>query len=186
MKYKLPPKQIVLAFSILFFFGACQELPENGEIELEDEDMIAATELANEYLGTTRGNFNGDLSVTVIKLEDGILKFGTDSDAINDYQEITEETITATVVPGEYVFWFCGGGLSDLGGIEFDESSMLQLVDAPSEIYDGKMWVLTIPEDIPEDGILKYDIVYQYPGNPGPPIILDPKLKLQPKDIDED
>lgn len=162
---------------------ACQDNTLSEDIDLVDEDMVAATELAEAYVGSTRGSLATDLSVTVLKFQDGKLLFGTDSDIFNGYEEITEETITATVEPGELIFWFCGGGLSDLDGIEFDETSMLQLVDAPSEIYDGKMWVLTIPEDsIGEDGILKYDIVYQYKGNSGPPIRLDPKIKVHPQD----
>lgn len=180
MNSQIRLKSISFLFAFLFLNIACQEIPVNEEIDQADEDMITANQLAKGYLNTTGARIGSEISLTVLKFQEGKLLFGTDSDIFSGYEEINEETVTATVERGEYVFWYGGGGLSDLDGIVFDEESQLQLVDAPEEIFSGKMWVLTIPEDFDEeDGILKYDIVYDFPGNSGPPIRLDPKLKIQ-------
>lgn len=180
MKYQSFLKNSLLAFSLLSITLSCQEGTLADEITPVDVDMIAATTMANNYLNSMRGKTGTEKSITVLQFRDGKLVFGTSSDDIQGYEEVGEESITATVQPGEHVFWYAGGGLSDLDGIDFDESSMLKLVDAPDEINYDKMWMLTIPEDFDaEDGILKYDIVYQIRGSDGPPIRLDPKLKVQ-------
>lgn len=174
-----------LFLTITIMLIACQEDSVKEETDLLDKDMIDANRLADEYLTSTVGRASAERSITVMKFIDGKLYFGTNTDDVHGYEEITEETITAYVEPGEYIFWYSGGGLSDLDGIVFDEESMLQLVDAPDEVNADKMWVVSIPEDFEEeDGILKYDIIYQYKGHEGAPIRLDPKIKVAHEEAD--
>ncbi|MEP1096402.1 MAG: hypothetical protein ABJG78_14895 [Cyclobacteriaceae bacterium] len=183
MKYQLHLKQFLPFLAFLLLFGSCKEEHISEEIDLVDEDMIAATKLADEYLNASKGRQGSEKAVTVLKFKDDKLYYATTADDVTSYTEVNEETITASAKPGGYVFWYCGGGLSDLDGIEFDESSQLKLVDAPEEINADKMWVIAIPEDFDEeDGMLKYDIVYNFKGNDGPPIRLDPKIKITEAD----
>ena len=171
--------RFLLPIFAIALFISCQEEHVSEEIDLLDVDMIAATKLADEYMNASRARYNSERSITVVRFENGKLIFGTNTDDYKGYQEVSEESITATVEPGEYIFWYSGGGLSELDQIEFDEDSQLRLVESPEEINDDKMWVISIPEDFDEeDGMLKYDIVYQYKGNDGPPIRLDPKIKV--------
>ncbi|MDH5610807.1 MAG: hypothetical protein OEY56_15125 [Cyclobacteriaceae bacterium] len=181
MKPNFFPKQLLLFFSFVVLSLACQEDVANEELDLIDKDMVQATELADSYLASSQARRKSDKSITILKYMDGKLWFATNTDKKRGYQEVTEETVTAYVNPGEHVFWFSGGGVSDLEGIEFDAASQYQLVNSPEEINPDKMWVIMIPEDreIDADGFLKYDIIYQIQGNEGePPIRLDPKLKV--------
>ena len=179
MKYHLHSKQLLLIFTFLLLIVACQEDPVNEEMDLADEDMIAATKLAEDYLNSPRGHHNTETSITVLKFIDGKLFYDTNTDYYWGYREVTEETVTAYVEPGEHVFWYSGGGVSDLDGIEFDAASQQQLDDSPEEINEDMMWVIMIPENIGNNVDLKYDIIYQFNGNNGPPIRLDPKIKVQ-------
>ncbi|MEP5612575.1 MAG: hypothetical protein ABJP45_10015 [Cyclobacteriaceae bacterium] len=183
MNSKSNTKQLLLVFTFFLLFGSCKEKLITEDIDLEDQDMIAATQLADEYLNASKGRQGAEKSVTVLKFKNDKLYYATTTDDVTSYTEVGMETITASAKPGEYVFWYSGGGVSDLDGIEFDESSQLKLVDAPEEINADKMWVIAIPEDFDEeDGMLKYDIVYNFKGNDGPPIRLDPKIKITDAD----
>lgn len=176
-------KQTLSAFLLLFIVFACQDdtTTEVGVNEI-DEDMLAANQLANEYLATQGGRAEDiELSVTVLKYLDGQLYYDTNTDTIEGYQVITEETVTATVNPGELVFWYSGNGLSELDGIDFDSSSESFLGDDSDEIYQDVMWKIMLPEQTdPDQKFLKYDIIYQFEGNTGAPIRLDPKIRVQP------
>ena len=102
--------------------------------------------------------------------------FSTKDDDIRGYDGVDEQTVTAEVEPGDLVFWYRGGGLSDLDGLEFEEPS-----SDPDEINDDLMWVMEVPEiELEDDEVvfLKYDILYTYRGYSGPAIRLDPKLKV--------
>ncbi len=180
MKHQLCLKHLPFFLAFLFVFISCQEDPIQQEIDPLDEDMILATELAEEYLNSLTGRSNSDKSITVLKYKDGKLLYYTNTDGGGGYKEVTEETVTATVHPGEYVFWFSGGGVTDLDGIDFEDASQI-----PDEINPDMMWVIEVPDEyeIEDDGeedsyYFKYDIVYQYKGNEGTPIRLDPKLKV--------
>ena len=186
MKYPPIQKQLLLLFALLIISIACQEesLVQKEEI---DEDMLLATQLADEYLNKTNARTESESSITVLKYENGKLLYNTNTDTIEDYQEITEETVTAFVTNGEHVFWYSGGGVSDLDGIEFDPSSQEQLSSMPEECNPDQMWVISIPEDrkVNTEGYLKYDIIYQFEGHDGNPIRLDPKIKIdQDPEID--
>ena len=66
-------RQLALIFSLLFI--ACQEdsIIESDEL---DQDMLAASELADEYLKSEKGRFeDSDKSITVLKYSDGKLIF---------------------------------------------------------------------------------------------------------------
>jgi len=179
IRYKLFSKQLLLSSAFLLLFVSCQEDAVENEIDLSDEDMIAAIQLADEYLSASKGRANSEKAVTVLKFIKDKLFYATTTDGVTSYTEVTQETITASSVPGGYVFWYSGGGVSDLAGIEFDKESQLKLVEAPEEIKADKMWVISIPEEFDEEeGMLKYDIIYNFKGNNGLPIRLDPKIKI--------
>ncbi|MEO9872781.1 hypothetical protein [Ekhidna sp.] len=174
-------KLLVLAITFSFITFACQEgnLAED-ELDQLDEDMLAAVEFADDYLTSTNGRINSvEKSVTVFKYENGQLLFKTAGDTTAGYKPVTEETVTAEAEPGDYLFWYSGGGVTDLEGIDFDAASEAALHDLPDEINPDKMWVIQVPEDI-EEGTeyLKYDIVYDFEGNAGPIIRLDPKITI--------
>ena len=175
--------RLLFATLIVFISISCQKDSVNEEIDLIDEDMLTATQLADEYLYSTTGRTNHEKAITVLKFYDGKLLYATNTDDYNGYFEVTEETVTATISEDEYVFWFSGGGVTDLEGIEFDDESQAQLSDDPEEINMDRMWMITGYEEIESEDdedvtYLKYDIVYDYFGNEGDPIRLDPKLKV--------
>ncbi|MEL7006966.1 MAG: hypothetical protein AAFN93_30280 [Bacteroidota bacterium] len=90
-----------------------------------------------------------------------------------------DETVTATVDEGGYVFWYAGGGVSDLIGIEFDASSREKLAGDPTGWVFHKFWVATVNQNT-GDELLKYDILYQHFDDDGESelIRLDPKIKV--------
>lgn len=179
MKYTLP-KQILLALSFLIIVFACQEenILNNSNDEL-DEDMLAASYLTNQYLGSIGARTDGETAITVLRYENGQLLYSTNTDTVEGYQVVSEETVTASLEPGEFMFWYSGGGLSHLNGIDFDDSSQEVLGDLPSEINPDLLWTITLPEVTDStQQYLKYDIIYQFEGNTGPPIRLDPKIKV--------
>ncbi|MCP4456877.1 MAG: hypothetical protein GY816_02450 [Cytophagales bacterium] len=181
MKHFFRSSQLLILFTFLFTIS-CQEDSLNKEIDMADEDMIKATELAETYLNSSNARVGWDTekAITVLKFKDDKLLYATNTDHHIGYREVTEETITAYVDPGEFIFWYSGGGISDLDGIEFDDDSQFLLDGLPEEINVDLMWVIHIPEDIGEDDNinLKYDIIYQFKGNVGLPIKLDPKIKV--------
>ncbi|SNS93207.1 hypothetical protein SAMN05421640_1675 [Ekhidna lutea] len=162
-----------------FILIACQDdaIVEEELIET-DFDMIIAIELADEYLSSTAGRDNSERSITVLKYHKDKLYFATNTDDVKGYQELTETSITAIVDPGEFVFWYAGGGVSDLDGIEFDPTSQDDLDEYPEEINADRMWKLQVPMDgdLP---MYKYDILYQHKDNDGTPIRLDPKIRVK-------
>jgi len=183
MRFTLPKYTLIVSFSLLFAF-ACQEdatseLQIEEEAEVMDEDMIAATKLVDDYLGLSRGISSGNNPITVLRYVNGQLMYNTNTDTIDYYQPITETTVTASIEPGQNVFWYSGMGLSDLNEIEFDDASEEVLEDDPEEVYEDVMWTVILPDE-PDttQQFLKYDIIYQFEGNTGAPIRLDPKLKI--------
>ncbi len=186
INYQPLTRQLLLFASVIFISISCHDNTLEEDLELVDRDMIAATKLVEEYLSVTKGRGNAEASITVLKYQNGKLLFLSNTDDNFGYTELNEESVTATVESGDYVFWFSGGGVSDLDGIEFDEESQRKLMDSPSEVFSNKLWVIEIEEeesddddDEDDDRFLKYDIIYQFKGNNGPPIRLDPKIKIQ-------
>lgn len=169
-----------LAFFSVLLLIACQE-DSLIEEEIFDEDLAAATILADQYFTDFGGRSNGDYerAITILKYKDGEIYYNTNTDDINGYQVVTETTITAFVEPGEYIFWYRGGGLDALEEVDFDEDAEAYLDQLPDEYKDDKMWVLQVPTDYdPEHDELKYDIVYESKDNTGVIIRLDPKIKI--------
>lgn len=186
------PRQtsVVIFFTFIFIVFACREEAFIEEADLVDEDLLAATQLADDYLLKERGRTSDERSITVFRYKDDEVYFNTNTDSILEYQILTEESVTANVSYGEYIFWYSGGGMSDLDGIEFDSVSEEFLEEFPEEINYDKMWVIKMPEkdEVEADGevVLKYDILYQYRGYEGEPIRLDPKIRVDEGDEDED
>lgn len=168
----------LLSFSLVFF--ACQKDDVIEEDPNLDEDMITAINLVDDYLNQTQGRTESEeVSVTVFKYYDGKLWYQTYLDGVLEYKEVNEQTITAVASPGEYIFWYGGTGLQDLDGIDFDEPSEASLNGDPDEIYQDRLWAVQVPLNIDENTeYLKYDIVYQFDGNSGPVIRLDPKVRI--------
>ena len=180
MRFTLP-KPLVILTLLLFIAFACQDEPMEDPVPEFDQDMAAAVLLVDDYLNSYGGRTasNTEVSITVFKYVEGKLLYRTYLDGTEVYEEVTEETVTATAEPGELLFWCSGKGVTDLDGIDFDPQSEAYLQDNPDEIFYNKLWVVQVPEDIdPNAEYLKYDIVYDYEGNPGPIIRLDPKIKL--------
>lgn len=166
-----------LAIISLFLLVACQD-EAIDQPEPVDDDMITATFLADGYLQSMRGKFeDSDKSITVLKHKEGKLLFDTNTDDYKGYQEVVETSVTAIVEPGEYIFWFSGGGLSEVDSIDFDEASEPYLEDLPEDFVPEKMWVIQIPTNIHPNTTLKYDIVYVAKEN-GIRVRLDPKITV--------
>ncbi len=184
MKLTLPKVGFIL--SILFILS-CKEQDETIRQEKItpasssiDKDMMAAIELANNYLSRTGARSeSAESTITVLKYENGQLLYSTNTDDIEGYQAITEETVTATTIPEEYVFWYSGSGLEDLEGVEFDSTSQAFLGNDPSEVSEDEMWTIVMPSEFDStQTYLKYDIIYDFEGNEGEVIRLDPKLEV--------
>lgn len=172
-----------LSLVIILLFVACQDESLTIETDDVDEDMIAATSFADDYL-TSQGAraASTERSITVLRFRDGKLVYDTNRDDVIGYQIVEETTITAYAEPGEYVFWFAGGGVSDLEEIDFDPAVDSLFSDYLNEINADLMWVVQVPHDIdPSVDEIKYDIVYQCRVKEGYSeyIRLDPKIKLQ-------
>ncbi|WP_425393078.1 hypothetical protein [Ekhidna sp.] len=188
MKYSLRNLLFqLISFSMIFF--ACQKDDEIIDHDNQlDEDMLQAIELVDEYLKTTKGRSDSEkVSITVLRYYKNKLWYQTYVDGVTKYEEVTESTITAVASPGESVFWYGGWGLEDLDEIDFDETSEQHLQKEADEIFYNRLWSIQIPSDLHEKTeYLKYDIVYQYNGNSGPVIRLDPKIRVKGGDGDED
>lgn len=182
----------------IFLLIACQEdsIVEDP-IDVVDEDMLAATDLADEYLTSLGGRAaQAERSITVLKYRDNTLLFDTNRDTIKGYQEVTETTVTAHASPGEYIFWFAGGGVADLEEIDLEPLADSLFGDFLDEINADHMWVVQVPTDVDSTTTeIKYDIVYQFKDRNeySDYIRLDPKIKLQksedaesePDEVDE-
>ncbi len=178
-----------IVFLALIVSFSCQEDTisvdqDFDQLELEDQDMIAAIAMADEFLANSNERqIKARKSVTVLKFKDGKLLFHTNTDKGGGYIEVDEQTVTATVTNGSNIFWYSGGGVTDLEGIEFDEDSQMQLVELPMETNTNKMWMVTVKSDEDdededdEDTYLKYDIIYKAKGS-NSIIRLDPKIKI--------
>jgi hypothetical protein len=165
---------------VIFFVFSCQESAVEEEQTL-DLDMESATELANEYMGSSNGRQGAKISVTVFKYKKDKMLYATNTDNITGYRELNEETITANTESGQWVFWFAGSGISELNGIEFDETAVEAYGTNAFQIgRKGKLWALYVSSNVEynDDTELKYDIVYTPRGYDGDPIRLDPKLKV--------
>jgi len=177
-------KSFIYILLVIVFFSCSEDPSKDLQIEDRDKDMILAEKMADEFLNSldpgARVEYN-EKNVTVLKFQDD-LSFNTNTQRGTGYDEIDEETITTETVPGSYVFWYSGGGLNRLVGIEFDEDSQLTLMEYPEEVNDGKMWYVFIPENLETDEeemiMLKYDIIYVPRKGDGEPIRLDPKIKI--------
>lgn len=168
-----------LAFLSLLILACQDDTFIDDQTETMDEDMIAATILADDYLMATTGRNSDERSITVLQYRNGELYFNTNTDDIKGYQLLTETSVTAYVKPGEYIFWFSGGGVTDLDSIDFDATSEMYLDDLAEEINADKMWVVKMPEIYdPSFQMLKYDIVYESREEEGEYIRLDPKIQV--------
>ncbi|WP_420317492.1 hypothetical protein [Ekhidna sp.] len=174
--------KITHALSICLLLGitGCQdEFKIEERITEKDPDMIIAIQLADEYLNSIYGRADDtEKSITVLRYHKDELYFNTNTDTIRGYQILNEMSITAIVEPGEFIFWYSGGGLSDLDGIEFDPTSQNDLDEFPEEINEDKMWKIQVPDD-GDLSMYKYDILYDYTGNDGAPVRLDPKIRIK-------
>lgn len=171
--------QLTLIISFFVLIVSCQEENDVVEIVQEDQDVLAAIKLADEYLSKEKARFGDQKSIVVLKYKDDQLLYATTRDNYKSYQVLEEQSVTALAKPGEYVFWYSGGGVTDLEGIEFDATSQAFLDNLPDEINADKMWVIRVPETYDTSNeYLKYDIVYDFEGNTGAPIRLDPKLQI--------
>lgn len=180
MKNQQLTNTLLLFFALPLLFVSCLN-DASPDVDLADEDMLHAIDLADQYLISAGGRGDDDKAVTVLKFNGDELQFHTNGET-NGYEETGEQSITAEVVPGEYIFWYGGGGITDLEGIEFDGAAQAYLVDDPDEIHDDKMWVIKIPEHDDDDDdddvlFLKYDIIYKHKET-NTLIRLDPKLKV--------
>ncbi len=195
VKLKFLKVQLIVLF-LTFAFLSCQDsdIPSSSVDEI-DQDMELATQLADDYIksmlelqytnsSSSRQPDNIDKidkSITVLKYKNGQLVYNTNTDTIRGYQSVGETTITAWAEPGEYIFWFAGGGVTSLDSIDFDNESLEFLDELPMEIRNYHSWVLQIPEDFDtERDYLKYDIVYQTKESAGVSIRLDPKIAMVP------
>ncbi|MFK7953297.1 MAG: hypothetical protein AB8B73_10670 [Ekhidna sp.] len=167
-----------IPFLILF---ACQENSFTQEDEvLIDTDMDAAILLADEHQISENGRSDSrGRAITVFRCHKGVVYFDTNTDDYRGYQVLEETSVTAIVQPGEYIYWYSGGGITDLENIEFDSESESYLEELPEEFKPNRMWVLEVPEnyDLTQDH-LKYDIVYESKDNEGY-IRLDPKIQVK-------
>ncbi|MEQ9468731.1 MAG: hypothetical protein RLN88_15080 [Ekhidna sp.] len=166
------------ALIIIFILIACREDSMESPDDGIDHDMIAATDLAEEYLQSKGGRFGkSDKAITVLKYKDGALLFDTNTDDHEGYQVVEETSITANVDPGDYIFWFAGGGLSEVDEIDFDGEAQEILGTLPVDFVPQKMWIIRVPSDLDQPSMLKYDIVY-VPRETGIQIRLDPKISV--------
>ncbi len=172
-------KYLLATLSLLVLF-ACQEDSFNKEDEtLIDEDMDVAILLADEHQISENGRKDSKgMAITVFRYFKGVVYFDTNTDDYRGYQVLEETSVTAIVQPGEYIYWYSGGGITDLEDIEFDSESESYLEELPEEFKPNRMWVLEVPEsyDLAQD-YLKYDIVYESRDNEGY-IRLDPKIQV--------
>lgn len=170
---------LILAFLLIFTISCEEDIQPQNE---EDPYMEEAIQLADDYIESTgQARRSVRIAITVLQYYEGKLYYATNTDNIRGYREVGEQTITAYVEPGEYMFWFTGAGVTELDGIEFDVVATYKLHNAPEEVNPAKLWLIQVPEDIEtnDEDELKYDIIYQYKGNEGnDPIRLDPKLKV--------
>lgn len=173
-------RQFVAIFIFFLVLIACQEEVMIEEIVQPDEDIATATALANEFLRDAGARSDAKKSIVVLKYKKGKLLYATTRDNYKSYQELEEHSVTALAGPGDYVFWYSGGGITDLEGVEFDSQSQVFLDNLPDEINADKMWVIQVPSSYDTSHeFLKYDIVYDYKGNKGAPVRLDPKLQIE-------
>lgn len=162
---------------------ACQDdIP--GEQELTDEDMEAAILLADEHFQSESGrSYNANKIVTVIKFKDNQLFYKTSKSGVESYELLEETSVTAFAKPGDFIYWYSGGGVTDLEEIDFDDDDEDYLDDLPEEINMDRMFVLRVPLNYNTNhAFLKYDIVYESKNNRGMYIRLDPKIGV----IDDD
>lgn len=178
----------------LLIFNSCSLESEDELEEKQDIDMINATLLVEDFFqklqkeeGHSSARTSEEISsqeycLTVLQYWKGFsgipgkLFFDTNNDHVWFYQEVNEQTVTAEVKPGQYVFWYAGSGLKQVEGIDFDAQAQEILDNLPFEYEQDQMWYLKVPET--HDGtVLKYDIVYQVEGE-NTIIRLDPKLKV--------
>tara|TARA_Y100000310_G_scaffold266459_1_gene277958 strand:- start:1107 stop:1730 length:624 start_codon:yes stop_codon:yes gene_type:complete len=174
---------------ILFITLSCSDNDVPTVVDEIDEDMETAAGLADLYIAdnfnftATAGRKgvdeidNIDKSITVLKLKRGQLMYKTNTDTLKGYYPVTETTVTASVEPGELIFWFAGAGISTLDSIDFDSHAVEFLDELPTRLQEYSMWVVKVPENYdPEHNVLKYDIVYEIRGQAGVKIRLDPKI----------
>lgn len=158
---------------------ACQEYEETTG-DLIDSDMDIAILLADEHQILENGRRDSKRrAITVFRYSKGIVYFDTNTDDHEGYQALKETSVTAIVHPGEYIYWYSGGGITDLEDVEFDSDSESYLEGLPEEFKPDRMWVLKIPEnyDLTHEH-LKYDIVYESKDSEGY-IRLDPKIQIK-------
>jgi len=178
MMRNLHAKQLLLAIFGIILFG-CSENP--GVIQLPDDDVdaVAAQQLTADYFNETGARSSAGYAIIVLKYEEDKLMYLSSDHPEMDYQEVNEETITASVDEGGFVFWYAGGGVSDLLGIEFDKESSKSLQGKPEGWYYEKLWLIQVKKNTKSEH-LKYDIIYKYFDEDGESelIRLDPKVRI--------
>lgn len=170
--------QIAILPLLLF---ACQDDVTLSEEDTTDPDMEAAIHLADEHFQSASGRMSGSKKIViVVKYRNGEIFYKSTSAGVYYYVPMEETSITAIAKPGDYIYWYRGGGLKDLEEIDIDDQDEVYLLDEePEEINYDLMWALRIPlsYDISHEH-LKYDVVYESRLNSGVYIRLDPKIKV--------
>ena len=175
---------------------SCQE-NEISELELADKEILEAEQAMEAYVESAIANtsdgrlrnrwFNSKRCITVLKWkegnddEPGQLLYNTNRDDIRGFRPVDEQTVTAIVEPGEFIFWYAGAGVRELSGIEFVPDSQSNLGELPTDLRRFRLWFVYIPNDI-ESEELKYDILYRLrdgDDDDEDPIRLDPKITIK-------
>lgn len=195
--------RILTLFFLSIQFHSCMESPEITELETIDKEFLEATQVIDDLIesidtSTENGRKkkskweDSKKSITILKYKKGKknkpgeLQFNTNRDKLKGFTPISEETVTAIVKPGELVFWYAGGGIEELVGIEFVPDAQSELGELPEDLDKNHMWYVWIPKDA-KPGELKYDILYRLQekyrnSESDGPIRLDPKLHVIKKD----
>ncbi len=186
MRHHHQLRQLALLATILMLTFACQEETNLLDTQSDELDLATAEGLVQDYFNHLVAEDPSSASrvesmsynpvVTILKYENGQLLYRTPSEG-GGFMEVNEETVTANVGSGEFVFWYAGAGLSFLDGIEFDSLSSSVLNEAPTSYITPEFWLVGIPEDA-SGNILKYDILYTLDGD-NEVIRLDPKIQVQ-------
>jgi len=171
-----------LLFALSFIiFVSCQEEAVSTEPSVNQDDVAAAEALMTDFLeenglkeeAAARGVNAYALTILACGDDDNLYYYTAPS-GMQGYELLNEETVTASVEGGGYIFWYGAYNIKFLRGIEFDASSQSILGNIPDSWKNSKLWYVQIPEV--SDATLKYDIIYQ--ATKGGPTRLDPKIKV--------
>ena len=167
---------------IIIFVLSCQEETSVSQLRVDQNDVAAAEALVSEFLEENGLKEDAEArglnayALTVLACDNDNLYYYTAPSGMQGYELLDEETVTASVHGGGYIFWYGAQGIKFLTGIEFDENSQSILENFPDAWKNSRLWYVQIPEV--NDEILKYDIIYQTNKGNGP-VRLDPKIRVQ-------